>query len=131
VSSDASTSIVASHQTTEAADHPDSANVTAALDALYMDFYENKLDPISVTPDAPLPLCAAREGLLKKATENIPACDRVSRMNDFTELKPLNAAIDAIVLLTRRHDESRVEISKIGGVEDIMNVMESFPNWLA
>ena len=30
-----------------ASDHSDSAKVTAALDALYLDLYENKLDPIS------------------------------------------------------------------------------------
>jgi hypothetical protein len=151
VSTDASAPIVASHQTTEAADHDqrnpklsvehikklfpdlyhsDSAKVTAALDALYMDIYENKLDPIDEPGCSFAPVRLVKE-YLKRATERLPACDRVGRMNDFAELKPLNAAIDVIVLLTHRHDESRVGISMIGGVEAIVKVTESFPNCLA
>jgi hypothetical protein len=129
VSANALASIVASHQTTtEAADHPDSAKVAAALDALYMDLYENKLNPIGDAACSFVPVQLVRDYL----QSHIPAYDRVGRMkNNFTELKPLNAAIDVIVLLTHRHHECSVEISSIGGVEAIVRVMEAFPNCLA
>jgi hypothetical protein len=133
VSTDASASTVAPHQTTKEVSrvqrnpkltqehirkvfpdlyHSDSAKVTAALDALYMDLYEDKLDPMSGARCS-LAIVQLLKSYLKKATEKIPACDRVTKMNDFAELKPLNAAIDLIVLLTHRHVETRLHSARM------------------
>jgi hypothetical protein len=151
VSSDASVSTVAPHQTTTEVSHvqhnpkltrehirkvfpdlyhSDSARVTAALDAVYMDLYEDKLDPINGAGFS-LAIVYLVEGYLKRATEKLPACDRVTKMNEFAELKPLHAAIDVIVLLTHRHHECRDRISTQGGVETIVNTIKSFPKCLA
>jgi hypothetical protein len=65
---------------------------------------------------------------LKKATEKIPACGRVTKVSKIAELKTLFKSLNLIMRLTLYHDGSRVAISSIGGVEVAVKVMETFPN---
>jgi hypothetical protein len=149
VSTEAETSTVASQLTTEEANHvqrnpklsmesiiklfpdlfhSDSAKARAALDTLFWDLYEEKLDEVQAAGGY-LVLVKVVKDCLRNATENMLACDGRGVTNfEFTEL---NAAIYAIVLLTNGHHKSRVEISMVDGVETIVKVMDSFPKCLA
>lgn len=94
-----------------------------------MNLYEGKLEPLRNCGPC-MVLVQFVEDLLQKATANIPACDRVKRVNDYADLKPLNAAIDVIVLLAHRHYNGSVTIGSVVGVEAVVKVMKTFPKCL-
>jgi hypothetical protein len=64
---------------------------------------------------------------LDKAIARIPACDQVTKLNEFAELPTLHYTLCVITRLTFQHDASRVGISAIGGVEALVKIMQTFP----
>jgi hypothetical protein len=155
VSTDAHASAVTSHTTTEEASianaasasdversdsvenigaliqdlfHSDNAKVRAALYALDLDLEKdkNKCD-IFVTAGGCLALVRVVKECLRKATEKIPACNEVTNLNTLPELITLSMSLRAIFLLTHNLEESRVGISSIGGVEEVVKAMKTFP----
>jgi hypothetical protein len=109
--------------------HSDDAKVTAALGALTRDLAENKnkCDKIQAVGGC-LALVQLVKDCLKKATEKIPDCHRVTDLYPIAEVKTLVKTFSVIVALTFNHNESKVGIAAIGGVEAIVKAMKTFPN---
>ena len=152
VSTDALTSNAASQQTTDAASVAntkttkngetyksigqmiqdlfcsDNAKVNAALGALRKDLIKDKkkCDKIQAVGGC-LALVLLLTKCLDKAIESIPACDQVTELNELAELTTLYKTLDVITDLTFNHDESKVGIVAIGGVEAVVKVMKTFP----
>jgi hypothetical protein len=55
------------------------------------------------------------------------AGDPATELNELAELTTLQKSLHVISSLTRTHDESRVGISSVGGVEAIFKVLQTFP----
>jgi hypothetical protein len=108
--------------------YSDSAKVNATLDAFNLDLYrdEKESDKIQAAGG-----CFALINLLKKcldkAIDRIPACDQVTNLHDHAELTTLQKTLSVIIRLTFQHDESRVGICTIGGVEAIVKIMKTLP----
>jgi hypothetical protein len=64
---------------------------------------------------------------LKKAMKKIPACGRVTELDELAELTTLHKSLRVITTLTYTDDVSRVGISTVGGVEAVVEVMKTFP----
>jgi uncharacterized pyridoxal phosphate-containing UPF0001 family protein len=64
---------------------------------------------------------------LDKAIDKIMACDHVTELDTLAELTTLHNTLNVIITLTYQHDESKVGISAIGGVEAVVKVMQTFP----
>jgi hypothetical protein len=96
-----------------------------ALDALYTDLSENdmKCDNI-VTAGGCFALVLLLKDLLKKVADmGIPAC----RKCFDNPLGILQESLDLIDDLTYKHDVSRAGITAVGGVEAVIEVMNTFP----
>jgi hypothetical protein len=106
----------------------DSAKVDAALDALHWNFMsdKNKCERF-VTAGGCLALVQLLTKCLNTAIAKIPACDQITELNELTELTTLDKTLDAITNLTLQHNESKVGIAMIGGVEAVVKVMKTFP----
>jgi hypothetical protein len=61
---------------------------------------------------------------LERAAEKIPACDQVTELNELAELSTLSNVIESLMGC---HDESKVGIMAIGGMEAVFKVMTMFP----
>jgi hypothetical protein len=111
--------------------HSDNAKVNAALVSLDRDLMENgnKCDKIQAAGGC-LALVQLVMDCLNKATEKMPACDQVTELNAFDELRTLGTSLNVIFSLTSYHNESRVGISSVGGVEAIVKAMKAFPKCL-
>jgi hypothetical protein len=108
--------------------HSNNAKVKAALVALDLDFMADKKKRESfVTAGGCFVLVQLLKKCLDKAIDGIPACGRVTEVNEFAKLKTLRKAFNVITNLTFEHDESKVGISTIGGVEAVVKVMKTFP----
>jgi hypothetical protein len=106
----------------------DNAKVNAALDALFKDLGEDEKKRESlVTAGGCLALILLLTKCLDKAIDGIPACDQVTELNELAELTTLLNTIIVIINLTHHHDESRLGITAIGGVEAAIKVMKTFP----
>jgi hypothetical protein len=107
----------------------DNAKVNAALDALKLDFDEDKTKCESfVTAGGCFVLVQLLKKCLDKAIDRIPACDQVTELNELAELTTLSKTLSGIVRLTFRHKESSVGIAAIGGAEAVVKIMKTFPN---
>jgi sirohydrochlorin ferrochelatase len=106
----------------------DNVEINDALVALSMDL---KNDSTTCDDFFTAGGCRALVQLLKncleKAIDEIPACDQVTKLNELAELETLYKALSVIIGLTFQHDESRVAIAAIGGVEVVVEVMKTFP----
>jgi hypothetical protein len=102
--------------------------VVTALIALSMDI---RKDPTTRNNMLALDGCDALLQLLKncldRAIGEIPACDQVTKLNELAELTTLNKTLRVVTNLTFRHEESKVGITAIGGVEAVVKVMKTFP----
>jgi hypothetical protein len=67
------------------------------------------------------------EKCLDKAITSIPACDQVTDVNELAELTTLYKALDVIIRLTCRHDETKIGIAAVGGVETVVKIIKTFP----
>jgi hypothetical protein len=117
--------------------HSANTQVDAALDAFFLDlknedekecksFVKKKCDNF-VTAGGCLALLQLLNKYLDKSIAIIQACDQVTELNELAELTTLYKTLGVIISLTFHHDESRVGIAVIGGVEAVVKVMKSFP----
>jgi hypothetical protein len=67
------------------------------------------------------------QNCLNKAIDELPVCDQVSELNELAELTTLNKTLNVIISCTPLHDEIKVFVKAIGGVEAIVKVLQSFP----
>jgi hypothetical protein len=106
----------------------DNAKVTATLATLDEDLDKDKkkCDKIQAVGGC-LALVQLVKNCLDKAIARIPAFDQVTKLNELAELTTLNKTLIIINNLSYYHNESRVGISVIGGVEAIVEVMQTFP----
>jgi hypothetical protein len=111
--------------------HSDNARVNVALDVLNMEFMKDKKKRESfVTAGGCLALVNLTRNCLDKAIDIIPSCDQVTELWELTELAELatlHKTLNVIIILTFQHDESRVGIAAIGGVEAVVEAMNTFP----
>jgi hypothetical protein len=111
--------------------HSDRATVNSALDVLNLDFMQDKTKRESlVTAGGCLALVYLMKNCLDKAIDRIPTCDQVTELwelSELAELTTLHKTLNVIIILTFQHDESRVGISAIGGVEQVVKIMQTFP----
>jgi hypothetical protein len=108
--------------------HSDNPKINAALDALDLDFFKDKMKCESfVTAGGCLALVLLLTKYLDKAVDRIPACDQVTELNELAELTTLRKTFTVIIRLTFWHDESRDGISTIGCVEAVVKTMKTFP----
>jgi hypothetical protein len=108
--------------------HSDNAKVNTTLDALDLDFIKDKKNCESlVTAGGCFVLTHLMKNCLDKAMDEIPACNQVTKLTDFTELMTLHKTLNVITSLTFWHAESRIGIAAIGGVETVVKVMKTFP----
>jgi hypothetical protein len=108
--------------------HSANTKVDAALDAFFLDFRKDgKQCERFVTAGGCLALVHLMQNCLDKVIARIPAYDQVTELNELAELTTLDKTLGVIVNLTFHHDESRVGIAAVGGVEAVVKVMKSFP----
>ena len=108
--------------------HSDNARVNEALDVFSLEFMKDKKKRESlVTAGGCLALVHLTRNCLDKAIAMIPSCDQVTELWELTELATLYKTLNVIIILTFQHDESRVAIAAIGGVEAIVKAMNTFP----
>jgi hypothetical protein len=74
-----------------------------------------------------LALVQALKNCLDKAMKRIPQCDQVTELNEVAELTALHKTFNVITRLTFHHEESRVGITAVGGVEAVVKIMKTFP----
>jgi hypothetical protein len=67
------------------------------------------------------------QNCLDKAIDEFPACDQVTELNGLAELTTLSKTLIVIIRWTSLHDEGKVGMKAIGGVEAIVRVLQSFP----
>jgi hypothetical protein len=60
-----------------------------------------------------------------KAIDGFSGCDRVTELNERAELTTLSKTLIVLISWTSLHDESKVGINAIGGVEAIFRVLLS------
>jgi hypothetical protein len=109
--------------------HSDNAKVNAALDALFLGLAEKdkkQCDNIQAVGGC-LALLQLLHKYLDKTIAIIPACDQVIELNELAELTTLHKTLSVIIRLTFLHEESKVGITAIGGVEAVVKVMKTFP----
>jgi hypothetical protein len=106
----------------------DNAKVHAALDALFLDLDKDKkkCDKIQAVGGC-FALVHLMQNCLDKAIAGIPACDGVTKLNELAELTTLHKTLCVIINLTFLHEESRVGITVVGGVEAVVKIMKTFP----
>jgi hypothetical protein len=105
----------------------DNEKVVTTLAALSMDI---KKDPTTRDNIVAAGGCDALFQLLKnclEAIDSIPACDHVTELIEFAERETLFWTLVVITDLAYRHDESKVGITAIGGVEAVVKAMKTFP----
>jgi hypothetical protein len=106
--------------------YSDNVKVNATLDVLYNDYIEdNKLYDKRQAVGVVLFTCW--QNCLDKAIDDFPACDQVTDLNELAELTIRSTTLIAIIKWTSLHDEIKVGIKAIGGVEAIVRVLQSFP----
>jgi hypothetical protein len=107
--------------------HSDNAKVNAALQGLNLDsMKDEKKREFFVAAGGCLALVQALKKCLDKAMKKIPQCDQVTNLN-VAELIYILKALTVILNLTGLHEESRVGITVIGGVEAVVKIMKTFP----
>jgi hypothetical protein len=108
--------------------HSDNSKVNDTLAALSQDLAKDKkkCDKIQAVGGC-LALVQLVEKCLDKAIVRIPACDQVTGLNELTELWTLHKTLNVIIGVTFQHDESKVGIAAVGGVEAVVKVMKTFP----
>jgi hypothetical protein len=67
------------------------------------------------------------QNCLGKAIDEFPACDEVTELNELAELTTLSTAFIAIISWTSFSDKCVAGITAIGGVEAVVEGMQSFP----
>jgi hypothetical protein len=105
----------------------DTSKVNDVLDAFDANLYEDKkkCDKM-VTVGGCHALVQLVKNCVAEAIENIPDHDQVTDLLQ-PELKTLFKALAVITNLTYHHEESQIGITVIGGVGDVVKVMETFP----
>jgi hypothetical protein len=94
---------------------------------LDIDFIKDKKNIESfVIAGGCLALVQLLKNCLDKAIDEIPACDQVVEMNELAVLWTLHTTFDVIRTVTAWHDDSRVGIAAVGGVEAIVKIMKTF-----
>jgi hypothetical protein len=111
--------------------HSDNAKVYAALDALdlALDNDKKKCENIHAVGGC-FALVQLMQDCLKKASEKLPACGRVTKLYPLAELMTLRKTLHIIICLTHHLDECKVGITAIGGVEAVVKAMRTFPQCL-
>jgi hypothetical protein len=105
----------------------DSAKVDA-LDVLDLYFMRNKKKrELFVTAGGCFVLVQLMKTCLNVAIARIAATDQVAELNELAELTTLRTTLGVITNLTFNHDDSRVGITAVGGVEALVKVMQTFP----
>jgi hypothetical protein len=108
--------------------HSDNSEVSDALDALKRDLkVDNQKRESFVTAGGCLALVRLIKYRLKKARKKVPACDHVIELNESPELETLRKTLGVLTTLTLNHNESKVGISSVGGVEAVVKVVKMFP----
>jgi hypothetical protein len=109
--------------------HSDNAKVNAILDALFLNLGKDKkkCDKIQAVGGY-LALVQLLEKCLVKTLAILPACDKVTELNELAELKTLYKTLDVIIGMTFQHDESKVGITALNGVESVVKIMKTFPS---
>jgi hypothetical protein len=108
--------------------HSDYVKVNAALDALCVHFFKDKGKcETFIFWGGCVALVHLVKDRRKKATKKIQACDEVTELNEFAELKTLEKLLCVIISLTSSHDRTKVGITTVGGVEVDVGVMKTFP----
>jgi hypothetical protein len=106
----------------------DNAKVHASLAALELDLVKNKKKCVKIQAvGGCLALVQLLNKCLDKAMMKIPQCDQVTELNELAKVTTLNKTLRVIISLTFRHEESRVSITAVGGVEAVVKVMKTFP----
>jgi hypothetical protein len=106
----------------------DNTKVNAALDALFLDLGMNEKKSNKIqTVGGCHALVHLMQNCLDKAIAEFPACDQVTELNELAELSTLDRALRVIISFTFQHDESKLGIAAIGGMEVVVNVMKTFP----
>lgn len=106
----------------------ESTQVESALDALVENLQKDtrKCNDI-VTVGGCFALVQLLRICLEQATKNIRGCHLVTELDDRFELNCLCYTLRVIIRLTFRHDESKVGINAIGGIQAVVDVMRTFP----
>jgi hypothetical protein len=108
--------------------HSDNTKVNATLNALCLNLDKDKQKcDILVTAGGCHALVHLMKNCLAKAIDEIPACEQVTELSELAELTTLEETLGVITDLTFRHDESKVGIAAIGGVDAVVKVMKTFP----
>jgi hypothetical protein len=107
----------------------DNAKVHAALDALFLDLAKDKkkCDKIQAVGRCFALVHLMQNCLDSKAVDRIPACDQVTKLSALAELKTLSKTLNVIISLTFLHEESRVGITAVGGLEAVVKIMKAIP----
>jgi hypothetical protein len=104
--------------------HSDNAKVIAALDRLDLDLHkENKAEQIQAVGGC-FALVYLVNRCLKKVLARLFHLDQVTKLSKRPELFQ---SLDVITNLTVQHDDSKIGISSVGGVEAILKVMKTLP----
>jgi hypothetical protein len=107
--------------------YSDSAKVSAALVALYLNLDKDKKNCESiVAAGGCLALVQLLEKCLDKVIDRLPASDQVIEVDELAEPWILGKILYVIVRLTSQHVESRAVISAIGGMEAVVKIMKTF-----
>jgi hypothetical protein len=109
--------------------HADNAKVNTAIDAsLDLDFMRDRLKRESfVTAGGCLALVQLVKKCVDKALNIIPACGQVTELDELAELTTVHKTLHIMIRLTFYHEETRVLITAIGGVEAFVKIMKTFP----
>jgi hypothetical protein len=104
--------------------HSDSAKANATLDVLNHDYInDNKLYDKLQAVGGCSALVHLMQNCLNKATDGFSGCDQVTELIERAELTTLSKTLIVIISWTSLHDESKVGIKAISGVEAIARVL--------
>jgi hypothetical protein len=108
--------------------HSDNAKINVTLADLNMDCMndENKRDDFAMAGGC-LALVLLLKKCLDKGIDSIPACAKVTELNELPELVTLHKSLGVITNLMSKHDGSRLGITAIGGAEAVVKVAMTFP----
>jgi large subunit ribosomal protein L40e len=113
------------------------AHIEAALDALVQNLHKDTRkchDIVSVGGCFALvqliKTCLQKSKIKASTTKKSRGCldnDAVAELDERAELKCLCLALRVIIRLTYRHNESKVAINAVGGVQAVVDSMKMFP----
>lgn len=108
---------------------PKSAQVEATLDTLIENLQKDtrKCNDIVTVGGCFALVQLVQICLLKASKTNSRGCHLVTDLDERLELKCLCHTLRVIIRLTYRHDESKVGINAIGGIQAVVDVMRTFP----